>query len=166
MGTDNEMMKLENQVCFALYSFAREVTKLYHPLLKDIGLTYTQYITMLALWEKDRVSVKELGSRLYLDSGTLTPLLKKLEKMGLITRARDKMDERSVVIALTGQGAAMQERAKEIPVQLYCRTGISIEEADGLRRQLTEAMSRLQGSMAAAEAGGVSTEGGEHNGDL
>src|SRR5690242_13802851 len=83
-------LKLDNQLCFAVYACSREITKLYHPLLRELGLTYTQYITLLALWEEDRVSVKQLGQRLYLDSGTLTPLLKKLELMQLVTRERDK----------------------------------------------------------------------------
>jgi DNA-binding MarR family transcriptional regulator len=160
METDS-LLKLENQVCFALYSLAREVTKLYHPLLQDIGLTYTQYITMMALWEEDRTSVKDLGSRLHLDSGTLTPLLKKLEKMDLITRARDKRDERSVVIELTASGKALREKAKDIPMRLYGRTGMSAEEAAELRNRLEETMHRLQGTLSVAEPAQERDKGGK-----
>ncbi|GGF95369.1 MarR family winged helix-turn-helix transcriptional regulator [Paenibacillus abyssi] len=137
-------LKLENQLCFAVYACSREMTKLYHPLLKEIGLTYTQYVTMLALWEKDQVTVKELGARLYLDSGTLTPLLKKLESMGLITRSRHKADERSVIIALTKQGTEMKEKAREIPAKLYGQSGISLEEIHSLRQRITELLTKVQ----------------------
>jgi DNA-binding MarR family transcriptional regulator len=161
MESGNEMMKLENQVCFALYSFAREITKLYHPLLKEIGLTYTQYITMLVLWEKDGISLKELGSRLYLDSGTLTPLLKKLERLGMITRYRDPSDERIVRIELTGPGIALKEKAQDIPIQLFCRSGVSADEADGLRQQVSEAMRKLQENLSAPEDGTRTIQGGK-----
>lgn len=139
-------LKLENQLCFAVYACAREITKLYHPLLKEIGLTYTQYVTLLALWEQDQVSVKQLGNRLYLDSGTLTPLLKKLEAMGLITRIRDKKDERSVIIALTRQGVQLKIKASDIPEKLFCQAGVSPEEANELRRQITNVLQKIQQS--------------------
>nr|WP_255570421.1 MarR family transcriptional regulator [Cohnella sp. CFH 77786] len=138
---------MENQVCFALYSLAKEVTKLYHPHLKKLGLTYTQYIALIALWEKDRISVKELGARLFLDSGTLTPLLKKLEKMGLLKRERDKRDERSLVIALTPEGTALREKAKDIPERLFCDTGVTASEAELLRRVVQDSMSKMRGSV-------------------
>jgi DNA-binding MarR family transcriptional regulator len=137
-------LKLENQLCFAVYACAREITKLYHPLLKELGLTYTQYVTLLALWEQDQVTVKQLGIRLYLDSGTLTPLLKKLETMGLITRIRDKKDERSVIIALTQQGVQLKIKALDIPEKLFCQAGVSPEEADELRRQISSMLQKVQ----------------------
>jgi DNA-binding MarR family transcriptional regulator len=137
-------LKLENQLCFAVYACAREITKLYHPFLKELGLTYTQYVTLLALWEQDQVTVKQLGIRLYLDSGTLTPLLKKLETMGLITRIRDKKDERSVIIALTQQGVQLKIKALDIPEKLFCQAGVSPEEADELRRQITSMLQKVQ----------------------
>ncbi|TFE29930.1 MarR family winged helix-turn-helix transcriptional regulator [Cohnella luojiensis] len=143
MDTDS-VLKLDNQLCFAVYACSREFTKLYHPLLKELGLTYTQYITLLVLWEEDRMSVKKLGERLYLDSGTLTPLLKKLENMGLLTRVRDKQDERSVIIALTEQGARLKERAIEIPEKLFCQAGISPKEAEALRAQITDMLKKVQ----------------------
>jgi DNA-binding MarR family transcriptional regulator len=143
MDTD-AVLKLDNQLCFAVYACAREFTKLYHPILKDIGLTYTQYVTMLALWEQDQVTVKHLGHRLYLDSGTLTPLLKKLEAMGLITRARDKQDERSVIIDLTERGKQLKEKALNIPEKLFCQAGVSPVEAEALRKQITGMMQKVQ----------------------
>jgi DNA-binding MarR family transcriptional regulator len=141
---NGSVLKLDNQLCFAVYACAREITKLYHPLLKDLGLTYTQYVTMLVLWEQDRITVKQLGVKLYLDSGTLTPVLKKLEAMGLLTRTRDKHDERSVIISLTEQGAALKERAISIPENLFCQAGVAIEEADSLRRQITAMLQKVQ----------------------
>ncbi|BBH23746.1 MarR family transcriptional regulator [Paenibacillus baekrokdamisoli] len=130
------LLQLDNQVCFALYACAREVTKLYRPFLDELGLTYTQYVTLLALWEKDEVPVKALGERLYLDSGTLTPLLKKLEAMKLILRKRDAADERSVIVKLTSEGHALKERAFSIPERVFCQTNIPPEELEQLREQL------------------------------
>ncbi|RIE04584.1 MarR family transcriptional regulator [Cohnella faecalis] len=140
----DRVMRLDNQICFAIYACSREINKLYYPLLKEINLTYTQYITMLALWEKDRVSVKELGTRLYLDSGTLTPLLKKLEQMGFVTRVRDKNDERIVLIELTEAGAALKESAAAIPEKLFCNSGLSSDEALAALRQTTDLLHKLQ----------------------
>nr|WP_063824407.1 MarR family transcriptional regulator [Paenibacillus daejeonensis] len=100
-----------------MYACSREITKLYQPLLKALNLTYTQYLTMLVLWETDGIPVKELGARLYLDSGTLTPLLKKLEAAGLVTRTRDRADERSVLIGLTPNGAALRQQGACVPEQ-------------------------------------------------
>ncbi|QJD82337.1 MarR family winged helix-turn-helix transcriptional regulator [Cohnella herbarum] len=137
-------LKLDNQLCFAVYACAREITKLYHPLLRELGLTYTQYITMLALWEEDQVTVKQLGQRLYLDSGTLTPLLKKLEQMGFLTRKRDKQDERSVIIALSEQGINLKDRATDIPEKLFCQAGVSQEEATELRERITDMLKKVQ----------------------
>ncbi|MBO7748813.1 MarR family transcriptional regulator [Paenibacillus sp. MWE-103] len=130
------MLELDNQLCFALYACAREVTKLYRPFLDELGLTYTQYVTLLALWEKDEVPVKELGRRLYLDSGTLTPLLKKLEAMGLLRRERDPQDERSVIVRLTGDGRALKERATDIPERVFCQTSLTPDGIVALREQL------------------------------
>ena len=101
MAGEDELLKLDNQLCFSLYVCSKEVIKRYKPLLEPYGLTYTGYITMMALWEKDNVNVKELGSRLFLDSGTLTPLLKKLEVQGYVERTRDPRDERNIIIRLT-----------------------------------------------------------------
>jgi len=111
-------LKLENQVCFPLYACARETIKLYKPFLDELNLTYTQYITLLVLWEKEQMTVKELGTRLYLDSGTLTPLLKKLEEKGLVDRRRSTADERNLIVIITEAGYALQEKAVHIPVEM------------------------------------------------
>ena len=111
----HEAMKLANQLCFPLYAAARNVTGLYTPLLKPLGLTYTQYIVLLVLWERDGVSVTEIGEKLMLDNGTLSPLLKKLEQAGYVVRQRSLEDERVVVITLTEAGKALQEKAKDVP---------------------------------------------------
>ncbi|WP_208543955.1 MarR family transcriptional regulator [Paenibacillus protaetiae] len=137
------MLRLEQQVCFSLYACSREVTKIYRPFLDKMGLTYTQYITMLALWEEDNVPVKALGERLYLDSGTLTPLLKKLEAAGYVVRERDVKDERSVLVRLTGPGRALREQALDLPYELFCRLGLTVEQTAMLRetlQQLTESI--------------------------
>ena len=110
-----DMMKLDNQLCFPLYAAARKVTGLYTPWLKELGLTYTQYITLLVLWEKDGITVGEICEKLMLDNGTVSPLLKKMEQAGYISRSRSADDDRVVVITLTEQGREMQERAKDIP---------------------------------------------------
>lgn len=110
-----EQLKLENQLCFPLYAAAKEVVRKYKPVLDELDLTYTQYITMMVLWEKEELNVKELGSILYLDSGTLTPLLKKLEAKGYISRTRCKEDERNLIIQITEKGDALKEKAAGIP---------------------------------------------------
>ena len=115
-----EIQKLDNQLCFALYVCSKEIIKKYKPLLEPFGLTYTGYITMLVLWEQDGLTVKELGERLFLDSGTLTPVLKKLEASGFVERNRNKDDERSVTITLTAKGKRTQESALSIPRQMGC----------------------------------------------
>lgn len=115
-NTNYDALKLENQLCFLLYASSREIVKRYKPLLDKIDLTYTQYIAMLVLWEKKQLTVKELGE--YLDSGTLTPLLKKLEYKGFVTRVRSEKDERSLVVTLTQEGEKLKEQAVEIPLQI------------------------------------------------
>jgi DNA-binding MarR family transcriptional regulator len=138
-----DLLKLDNQICFAVYACAREITKLYHPLLQPLGLTYTQYIALLALWEKDGITVKELGRRLYLDSGTLTPLLKKLEKSGYLTRARDPGDERTVRIELTPQGRSLKRQACTIPEKLFAQAGVTADEAANVHAQMMELLRRI-----------------------
>lgn len=133
-------LRLDNQLCFAVYALSREITKRYQPHLKKLGLTYTQYITMLVLWEQDGLTVKQLGARLLLDSGTLTPLLKKLEAMGHLARSRDRNDERSVVISLTEQGRRLKEDARDVPRRMFCEGGVTEEETESLRRHIAEMM--------------------------
>ena len=108
-------LSLDNQLCFPLYAASKELTRRYKPFLDPLGLTYTQYVVMMALWERDSISVKDLGKRLYLDSATLTPLLKRLESHGYVTRTRSHEDERSVIIELTDEGRALRERALAVP---------------------------------------------------
>lgn len=135
-ATKYDALKLENQLCFPLYACSREIIKQYKPYLDEIDLTYTQYIAMMVLWEHRSVTVKEMGQYLFLDSGTLTPLLKKMEAKGLITRKRDQEDERSLIISLTDEGEALKERAVEVPVKLAQCVRLTPEETGELYRLL------------------------------
>lgn len=127
-----DVLKLENQLCFPLYAVAKEITRAYQPYLEPLHLTYTQYITMMVLWEQKKVSVKELGAYLYLDSGTLTPLLKKMEQKSWIRRIRPKEDERKVWIELTTEGEALKEKAVNIPKNMGKCINIDAKEAKQL----------------------------------
>lgn len=131
-----DALKLKNQLCFPLYAVSKEVTRLYKPFLDPLGLTYTQYITMMVLWENDNINVKSLGDKLYLDSGTLTPLLKKLEAQGFISRIRNKENERSVFIKLTEDGWNLRERAISVPEQIMGCLKVDPEEAELLYKIL------------------------------
>ena len=131
-----EALKLENQICFPLYAASKEIIRKYTPYLDEIGLTYTQYITMMIMWEKKSVNVKELGKCLFLDSGTLTPMLKKLEAKSLITRTRSKNDERNLIVTITEEGEALKERAVEIPYKMASCSGLSAEEGATLYKIL------------------------------
>ena len=124
-----EALKLSKQLCFPLYACSREMIKLYKPWLDELGLTYTQYITMMVMWEEGETTVKALGNRLYLDSGTLTPVLKSLETKGYLTRKRSAKDERSVTVFLTAEGEALQEKATEIPAKVAGCVGLDADEA-------------------------------------
>ncbi len=128
-GGGDAALRLDNQLCFPLYAASRKVVRLYTPLLEPLGLTYTQYITLLALWEQDGLAVKDLGQLLYLDSGTLTPLLKKLEQQGLISRVRSGQDERVVTVHLTKAGHALKQRALDIPRQIASCIPLGLEDA-------------------------------------
>lgn len=139
-----EALKLENQLCFPLYAAARKVTNLYSPYLKPLGLTYTQYIVFLALWEKDHATMGELGKKLYLDNGTLTPLLKKMEKEGYVRRTRSREDERVVYIDLTEQGKAMKEKCADIPMQIGSCVHLEPEEARTLYSLLYKTIRSLE----------------------
>lgn len=135
-----DVLKLENQICFPLYACSKEVIKRYGPFLEQIDLTYTQYIAMMIMWEKQSITVKDLGKCLYLDSGTLTPLLKKLEAKGLVTRRRSTEDERSLIITLTEKGEALKDIAVEIPAKMAQCTNLTPEEAKELYRILYKIM--------------------------
>jgi DNA-binding MarR family transcriptional regulator len=136
-------LRLDNQVCFALYSASLAMTKLYKPQLDAIGLTYPQYLVMLVLWEQDGVTVSELGERLFLDSGTLTPLLKRLETQGHIARLRDVHDERRVRITLTADGRALRGQAQAIPQCVLQKSQCSIAELTALTAELQQLRARL-----------------------
>ena len=133
-----EAMKLINQLCFPLYAAARHVTGLYTPVLKPMGLTYTQYIVFLVLWEKDGLTVGELGEKLLLDNGTLSPLLKKMEQAGYVRRERSREDERVVVVTLTEAGRALQEKAKDVPAKVAGCLDLPPEKAQALYGLLYE----------------------------
>lgn len=137
-----EKMKLDNQLCFPLYAAARKVTGLYTPWLKELGLTYTQYITFLVLWEHDGITVGEICEKLMLDNGTVSPLLKKMEQAGYISRSRSPEDDRVVVITLTEEGRKMQERAKDIPEEVGKCVDLSSGKALELYRLLYELLGR------------------------
>ena len=134
----HQAMKLSNQLCFPLYAAARNMTALYTPWLKPLGLTYTQYIVFLVLWERDGLTVGEIGEKLMLDNGTLSPLLKKMEQAGYVQRRRSREDERVVMITLTEAGKAMQDRAREIPGQVAGCIELSPEKAQTLYALLYE----------------------------
>ena len=145
-------LHLDQQLCFALYAASRAVTRAYAPLLEPLGVTYPQYLVLLVLWEEDDLSVKKLGERLFLDSATLTPLLKRLEQQGLVTRRRDQEDERVVRIALTAEGKALKAKARKVPMALACRAGCEPGDAETfaklmrLRAELTELTRTLEES--------------------
>ncbi|ERI05441.1 MarR family transcriptional regulator [Atopobium sp. oral taxon 810] len=138
-----EQLKLENQLCFPLYAASRAITRAYKPLLDPLGLTYPQYLTLMSLWEHGDQSVSELGACLMLDSGTLTPLLKKLEVKGLIVRQRDTQDERRVVAKLTQKGRALEQQAAEIPAKMGESIPMSAAEIAKLRAMLQQMLSDL-----------------------
>ncbi|MBI3283829.1 MAG: MarR family transcriptional regulator [Burkholderiales bacterium] len=131
------LLALDKQFCFALYSASLALTKTYKPLLDKLGLTYPQYLVMLVLWEQDNVLVKDIGGALFLDSGTLTPLLKRLETAGYLLRNRDAQDERQVRVTLTMAGKRLKQAAQDIPPQIMCASGLSRETLLQLRAQLS-----------------------------
>ncbi|HEU4734555.1 MAG TPA: MarR family transcriptional regulator [Kofleriaceae bacterium] len=144
-------LHLDEQLCFALYNASRAMTRAYAPLLEPLGLTYPQYLVLLVLWERDGLPVKDIGERLALDSGTLTPLLKRLDQQGLVERRRGADDERLVRISLTAAGRALRARARKVPTELACRAGYdlgderSIRDLVRLRDELTALARRLSG---------------------
>ncbi|MDB4960628.1 MAG: Organic hydroperoxide resistance transcriptional regulator [Myxococcales bacterium] len=138
-------LELDNQLCFALYSASRAMTAAYAPLLDALGLTYPQYLVMLVLWERDGERVSQIGKRLHLDSATLTPLLKRLETRGVITRRRSTEDERVVEVFLTAAGKKLEKRAADVPACIFERSGLTVAELTRLRTQITTLTARLRG---------------------
>jgi len=139
----DQLLRLENQICFAVYSATHAFNRVYKPLLDRLGLTYPQYLVMLVLWERDHVSVKDIGQRLYLDSGTLTPLLKRLEQAGMIRRARSTEDERQVLIDLTPQGQALKDKAGSLPPSILAASQCSVPELTVLKNEIVALRDRL-----------------------
>ncbi len=140
---NDDTLKLKNQLCFPLYACAKEVVKKYSPLLDAIGLTYTQYIAMMVLWEKKSMNVKSLGEHLYLDSGTLTPLLKKMEAQGLVMRKRAEKDERNVIVSITKKGEELKAKAYQIPEQMSACISLPPEEAKMLYQLLYKVLGQI-----------------------
>lgn len=140
-----EGLKLDNQLCFPLYAVSKEIVRRYKPFLDEMDLTYTQYITMMVLWEEEQLNVKDIGKRLFLDSGTLTPLLKQLENKGYVTRSRDKNDERNLIVSITPEGDALKEKAKFVPESMGKCVSLTPEEAATLYRTLHKLLDSFEG---------------------
>ena len=138
---------LGNQVCFAVYSTAHAFNRFYKPLLDRLGLTYPQYLVMLVLWEEDGLPVKEIGERLFLDSGTLTPLLKRMQTAGLVKRTRSTEDERQVIVALTPQGEALKEKARSLPLSILAASECSVPELVALKNEIVSLRDRLNAAL-------------------
>jgi DNA-binding MarR family transcriptional regulator len=147
-ASDADWLRLDRQICFALHAASRAFNGVYRVTLKDLGLTYPQYLVMLVLWEHDELPVKKLGEHLRLDSGTLSPLVKRLEAAGLVIRERSVRDERSVLVRLTGEGTAMRERAARVPRRIVEATGFDADEIRALRTRLDELTSALDAAAA------------------
>lgn len=143
MATD-DVLCLDHQLCFAFYAATRAIMQAYQPLLEELGLTYPQYLVMLVLWERDGLSVSEIGERLYLDSGTLTPLLKRMEAAGLLSRARSERDERVVLVHLTTAGQRLKKRARPVPEALFCRLAMAPEDFLRLRADVQKLFESLR----------------------
>lgn len=150
MTRKNSAIGLNGQLCFAFYSVSHAFTRAYRQLLDPLGLTYPQYVVLMVLWEQDGLTVKQIGEHLFLDSGTLTPLLKRLESMGFIQRVRDKIDERQVRIVLTDSGRTLNEKAKHIPDEVGCMLGLSFDEARSLAQQIGKLRTKLHASVPAS----------------
>lgn len=148
-----DALKLDNQLCFPLYAASREVIKRYHPYLAELGITYTQYIAMMVLWEEEKISVKELGNRLFLDSGTLTPVLKSLEEKGYVNRRRSTEDERVLIVEATEAGNALRERAVDIPEKIAGCVRLDTEDAIQLYRLLYKVLAAMNGQPSDGSGG-------------
>ena len=139
----DQLLRLDNQICFAVYSASHAFNRVYKPLLDRLSLTYPQYLVMLVLWERDGVPLKEIGERLHLDSGTLTPLLKRLEQAGLVKRTRSSEDERQVLIGLTAQGNGLKDKARAVPPQILAASQCSVAELTAMKNEILALRDRL-----------------------
>ena len=139
-----DVLKLDNQLCFPLYAVSKEIVRRYTPFLSEINLTYTQYIVMMVMWEHESLSVKDLGQKLLLDSGTLTPLLKNLERKGLVTRERSKVDERVLLVSITDEGMALRDKAVDIPAKMGKCISLTQEEAIDLYATVRKLLAQFE----------------------
>ncbi|WP_421383456.1 MarR family winged helix-turn-helix transcriptional regulator [Bacillus salacetis] len=146
-NNDFEHLKLENQLCFLLYAASREMTKQYKTLLENLNVTYPQYLVLLLLWEHERLTVKGMGEMLFLDSGTLTPMLKRMEEQGLIVRERSSEDQRSVFVTLTENGQSLKQKAADIPERVFSLAGNDEKESEILRNSLLKLLHNLQSNV-------------------
>ena len=144
MMEKSESLKLDQQICFPLYVLSKEITGLYRPILQELDLTYPQYLVMMVLWEQEGLTVSAIGEKLFLDSGTLTPVLKRLESKGLINRIRNKRDERMVLLFLTEQGKDLRQQACCIPQKLLSQINIKIEDLENFKETLTQLINNLK----------------------
>ncbi|CAM5743203.1 putative Organic hydroperoxide resistance transcriptional regulator [Streptomyces afghaniensis 772] [Streptomyces afghaniensis] len=156
---DDDWLRLDQQICFSLHAASRAFNGVYRGILKDLGLTYPQYLVMLVLWEHDELPVKKLGEHLRLDSGTLSPLLKRLEAAGLVRRERSARDERSVEVRLTEEGTALRGRALQVPRRIAASTGFGPDEVRALRARLDELTTALDAAALAEPTGGSPADG-------
>jgi DNA-binding MarR family transcriptional regulator len=157
----SDALRLNEQLCFSIYSTAHALNRTYRPLLKELGITYPQYLVMLVLWEQEDLTVTEIGERLFLDSGTLTPLLKRLEAIGYVSRARDAMDERQVRIRLTPQGRALRAKAECIPPELAAASGLSLADIQKLRADILRFRDALNAHLEPPSGGRAEAARGE-----
>jgi DNA-binding MarR family transcriptional regulator len=141
---NSKSLQLQNQICFPLYVIAKEITGLYRPFLDEIGITYPQYLVMMVLWENDGLPVNHIGEKLFLDSGTLTPLLKRLETKGVISRKRKKEDERVVEVFLTEAGKQLQQKACEIPGKIQTKIGVETEDLLHLKETILKILNKIE----------------------
>lgn len=144
MMEKSESLKLDQQICFPLYVLSKEITGLYRPILQELDLTYPQYLVMMVLWEQEGLTVSAIGEKLFLDSGTLTPVLKRLESKGLINRVRNRSDERMVLLFLTEQGKDLRQQAFCIPQKLLSQINIKIEDLENFKETLTQLINNLK----------------------
>lgn len=142
--SQDELLRLENQICFPMYVASRMITRAYQPLLDEMGITYPQYLVLMTLWEKDEQTVNEIATTLYLNTNTITPLLKRMEKGGIVARTRSKQDERKVMITLTNEGKALKEKAYCIPEAILNSTGLSPENLGSLKKQIHTLIKQME----------------------
>lgn len=140
---DNSNLRLDKQLCFRLYATSREIIKRYKPILDEYNITYTQYLTMMVMWEEEKISVKRIGKKLHLDSGTLTPLIKKLEKMELVKKYRDPKDDRVVIVELRDKGRELKNSMEDVPMKAFCSIGIPKDKVAQLKNELDDILDLL-----------------------